>query len=313
MKTLSTTTYALVGNFSLVDSCGQSVLAANPQLLDVGYALDPLLLNLPNMFSPQPGPLGEATTGLIWLKNKYPGDEAHTAAIIPQATVTVAKEDQLTAESVGYKYVYTQVISNTETNFTSEILRMKSLGVKIVDMSGASIPIETDFLQQAQQQNFNFDAILPGGSYDSRFIPQLGSASLANGKVYQFLNTVNYLGTAPIPVPEFQAFIGWLKKTHPSDTPGSFSVLGWSSGMLFTQALSQAGAQVTPTTTIKAMSGITSFNAGGITATYDPAKKTGTPCVSVVGVVNGTWEAINPPSGFDCSGGYYNVPVSALG
>jgi ABC-type branched-subunit amino acid transport system substrate-binding protein len=307
MQRLSTQAFALVGNFSLVDSCGQSVLKATPNLLDIGFAIDPLLLALPNVFSPTPTPPGNPTTGLAWLKSKYPGDIAHTAALVPAATVTVAQQTQLTAESLGYKYVYQRVIGNTETNFTSDILRMKSLGVKIVDMSGASLPIETDFLQQAAQQNLSFDAILPGGSYDSRFMSMLASPSLANGKVFQFLNTVNYLASGGSSVPGFVTFQTWLKKVHPADLPGTFSISGWGSGMLFTQALAAAGKQVTPATTIKALSGITKFDSGGITAPYNPGTKAGTPCVDVVTVTNGQWTQADPNSGFDCSGTYHSL------
>jgi ABC-type branched-subunit amino acid transport system substrate-binding protein len=312
-QSLGAKSFALVGNFSLVDSCGQAVLAAKPDLLSMGYLLDPLLLSLPNVYSPEPSPPGFATTGFAYLKKQYPSDIAHTAALVPAATVTIAKEAMLTAQSLGYNYVYQRVISNTESNFTSDILRMKSLGVKIIDMTGASLPIETDFLQQASQQNFNFDAILPGGSYDSRFLPLLGSASLANGKVYQFENTVNYLGGTAASAPGYNTYLTWLKKTHPSDSPGQFSILGWTSGLLLTQAMSQAGAQVTPATTIKALSGITSFDGGGITATYNPGKKVGTACVNVVVVKDGQWQQANPSAGgFDCSGTYHNVPLTAL-
>jgi ABC-type branched-subunit amino acid transport system substrate-binding protein len=308
MQRLSTQVYGLVGNFSLVDSCGQSVLKANPQLLDVGYALDPLLLALPNVYSPTPTPPGTATTGLEWLKKQFPNDVAHTAALIPAATLPVAQETMLTAQSIGYKYVYQRVTSNTETNFTSDILRMKSLGVKIVDMTAASLPLETDFLQQANQQNFTFDAILPGGSYDSRFVPMLANQSLANGKVYQFLPTINYLGSQASSVPGYQNFVTWLKKAHPTDQPNTFSISAWGSGMLFTQAMAAAGKQVTPATTLKALAGITSFDSGGITAPYNPGKKLGSPCVAVVTLKGGQWTQADPASsGFDCSGTYHNL------
>jgi ABC-type branched-subunit amino acid transport system substrate-binding protein len=313
MQNLSTQVFALVGNFSLVDSCGQSVLKAKPGLLDVGYVLDPLLLSLPNVFSPVPAPPGSATSGLAWLKKQFPGDIAHTAALVPSATIATARQIQLTAQSLGYKYVYQQVISNTETNFTSDILRMKSLGVKIVDMSGASLPMDTNFLQQAAQQNFDFDAVLPGGSYDSRFLQMLADPSLANGKVFQMLNTVNYLGSAGTSAPGLSTFLTWLKKVHPGTPPSTFSIAGWGSGVLLTQAMAQAGQQVTPATTMKALAGITKFNSGGITAPYNPGGKLGTPCQAVVTLKDGQWEQVDPGSGFDCSGAYHNVSLADLG
>jgi ABC-type branched-subunit amino acid transport system substrate-binding protein len=312
IQSLSTKVFALVGGFSLVDSCGQSVLKANPALLDVGYVLDPLLLSMPNVYSPEPSPPGFSTTGLAYLNKEFPGASAHTAALIPSATKATATEVQLAAQSIGYKYVYQRVISNTETNFTSDILRMKALGVKIVDMSAASMPMDTAFLQQAAQQGFVFDAALTGGSYDSRFLQLLGNSSLADGKVFQMLNTVNYLGSDAGSTPELALMQTWLTKVRPGTGPNVFDIAAWSSGMLLTQAMANAGQQVTPATTMTALSAITTFDAGGMTAPYAPGKKAGTACMVVVTVKNGQWDRVDPSSGFDCTGSYNTIPLTAL-
>src|SRR5581483_5403175 len=56
-KQMATTTFAVVGNFTLEDTCGKSVLAANPNLIDVQAAtLDPSLYGTPNLFAPSPNP-----------------------------------------------------------------------------------------------------------------------------------------------------------------------------------------------------------------------------------------------------------------
>src|SRR5581483_2694964 len=139
----------VVGNFTLEDTCGKSVLAANPNLIDVQAAtLDPSLYGTPNLFAPSPNPAGFQTTGFQYFKTRFPNDITHTASLVGSPAAANGKEQQLTAESLGYKYVYTRLISPFETNYPRDILPMKSDGVKIVDLGAVSVSNDADFLKQ---------------------------------------------------------------------------------------------------------------------------------------------------------------------
>jgi len=55
-----------------------------------------------------------------------------------------------------------------------------------------------------------------------------------------------------------------------------------------------------------------SFNADGLIAPANPGQKQGTKCVVMANVQNGAWNRVEPSSGFDCSGTYFNVPLSEV-
>ena len=314
LQRLSTQVFAMVGTFTLEDTCGQTLLKANPNLIDIeGEVLYPGLYNgFPNVFTPTPLPPGYLTTGYQWIKDKFPADITHTATLIPGPALANGKQEDLTAESIGYKYVYSRVIGPIETNFTSDILRMKSLGVKIVDLGVQAVSIDADFIQQANQQNFHPDAIISAAGYDAHLLKLLGDPSIANNEVYAPLAYSMYLGTDRASVPGVNTFLTWLDRTHPGESASIFSVSSWGAGMLLVQGMSQAGSQVTPSSVVQAMNNITSFDSGGLTASFNPGQRLGAHCMVIAGIQHGQWVRIDPKSGFECNGTYHDVPLSAL-
>jgi ABC-type branched-subunit amino acid transport system substrate-binding protein len=317
LQRLSTQVFAMVGTFTLEDTCGKQLLKSDPNLIDVqGAVLDPeLYTGYPNVFSPAPDPPGYSTTGYQWIKDKFPADITHAATLIPGPAEANGKEQELTAESIGYKYVYSRIIGPFETNFTSDILRMKSLGVKIVDLGVTNVGIGADFIQQAAQQGFHPDAIIGSAIYDAHLFKLLGNPHIADNLVYAPLAYALYLGQDRATVPGVNTFLTWLDQTHPGDAPSIFSIASWGAGMLLTEAMAKAGAggaQVDQASTILAMSGVTSFNSGGLTATTDPGQRLGAHCMVIAGIQNGQWVRLDPKSGFECNGVYHDVPLSAL-
>jgi ABC-type branched-subunit amino acid transport system substrate-binding protein len=314
MKSYATSQFAVVGNLTLEDTCGKAVLAANPDLLDIqALALDPTLYSIANVYTGTPAPPGGITTGWAYIKSRFPNDITKTASLVGQAAAVNGKETQLTNESLGFKYVYTRVIGNFETNYTSDVLRMKSDGVKIVDMTADNAGHIVDFIKQAHQQGFHPDAVVGAAAYDSTLFSLLGNASLANNLVFAPLPYAMYLGQDAATNPGVATFLTWLQKVHPGDTANLFAVDAWAAGMLFYQAVQNAGPNITRATVASALGNITSFNAGGLVGANNPAQKQGTKCVVVAEVVGGAWKRADPAGGgFDCSGTYFNIPLSKL-
>ncbi len=305
--------FAMVGTYTLEDTCGKSVLAANPNLIDLqGAELDPTLYSVPNVFAPSPGPPGFQTTGYAYFKSRFPQDITHTASLVGAPAAANGKEEMLTAESLGYKYVYTRTFGPLETNFTSDILRMKNEGVKIVDLGAAAVSNDISFLQQAAQQNFRPDAVIGATVYDTKLLKLLGNASLANNIAYAALPYPLYLGADRASVPAVNTFLTSLDQAHPGATADIFGVSAWAAGALLLQAMSAAGARVDQASTLQALAGITTFDAQGLIAPSDPGQKIGSHCVVIIGVVNGQFARIHPTTGFDCSGVYHSVPLSRL-
>jgi ABC-type branched-subunit amino acid transport system substrate-binding protein len=312
MKQFSTSAFAVLGNLTLEDTCGKSVLAADPNLLDIqALALDPTLYTVPNVYTASPTPPGGITTGLQYIKNKFPNDITHAAALVGVSAKVNGKEEQLTAESIGYHYVYTRNIGDFETNYTSDILRMKNAGVKIVDLTAVAVTNNADFLQQAAQQNFHPDVVYGATAYDSKFFQLVGNASLANGIVFSALPDALYLGQDRATVPAVNTFLTWLDNARHGASANLFAVDAWAAGQLFVKAMQAAGSNITQASVAQGIKNVNSFNADGLIGVTNPGQKMGTSCVVIAGVENGQWKRLDPAStGFDCSGVYHPVSLS---
>jgi ABC-type branched-subunit amino acid transport system substrate-binding protein len=314
MRRFSSSAFAVLGNLSLEDTCGKTVLASNPNLLDIqALTLDPTLYPVPNVYTASPTPPGGITTGLQYIKSKYPKDITHAAALVGISAKVNGKEAQLTAESIGYHYVYTRNIGDFETNYTSDILRMKNDGVKFVDLTAVSVVNVADFLQQAAQQNFHPDVVYGAVAYDAKFFKLLGNASLANGVVYAAIPEPLYLGEDRGTVPAVNTFLTWMQRTHGADSADLFAVDAWGAGQLLLQAMKSAGSNISQASVAQAIKSISNFNADGLMGVSNPGQKQGTRCVVMAEVVGGKWKRADPASsGFDCSGVYHQVPLSAV-
>ena len=315
MKQFATSAFAVVGNITLEDTCGKSVLAANPNLLDIqALELDPTLYSVPNVYAGVPSPPGYATTGLNFIKQKFPDIITHGAQLSGAAAAVNGKEELIAAEALGFKYVYVEDVPDLTTNFTSYILRMKNDGVQFVDMSALAVTSDADFLQQAAQQNFHPKVLWSAAGYDAQLFKLLGNASLANNVLYGGLPDEMYLGEDRASVPAVNTYLIWLTKANPSATSDLFAVEAWAAGQLLVKGMQNAGASITPATTMQAINGIKSFNADGLTGTTDPGDKLGTKCVVVVTVQNDQWVRADPttPGQMDCSGEYHTIPLSEL-
>jgi ABC-type branched-subunit amino acid transport system substrate-binding protein len=312
LNQLTSEAFAAVGTFSLEDTCGKSVLTAHPSFVYIPALMDVPLYSLPNAYTPQPAPPGSATTTFNYIKGLFPNDITHTGTISSGSETSIGKESQLTAESLGYKYVYARFFGPTETNFTSDILRMKADGVKIVDLLETDVAIDATFMQEAAQQNFHPDAIMSVAAYDASFLKLLGTPSLASN-LYAPVYGPLWQGTDRATVPAVNTFDTWMAKAKPGTPLTLFAQEAWNSAELFLQAMHDAGSQVTQSSVLSAVGNIHNFDAQGLQAPSDPGNKMGTHCIVIAGIKNGQWVRINPSSGLDCNGVYHNVPLSEVG
>ncbi len=95
-----------------------------------------------------------------------------------------------------------------------------------------------------------------------------------------------------------------------------FTLYGWLSGELFSQALKNAGSNPSRGSLLQALSKITSFSGSNITIPVNPAAKTLSNCYLVGHIVNGTYQRLDDPSvtsstnGYRCNGQYVTPPAS---
>ena len=303
-QSLTQQAFALVGSFSLFDNCGAKVLQTPPEVPDVSESLDPVAQALPNNFSPQPIQNGWRTGPLVYYKQRYPQAVKNVGALVSNVPSAIAAWDDEKAamQSLGYHISYEREVNPLETDFTSDVLRMRNAGVQMVVVLTAITQI-AQLLNNAQQQNYKPQLVeSPGQGYDPSFFKLVNPG--AGQSVLTDQTLALYLGGDRQSTPEVNLFLTWMAKTHPGFQPDIYSVYGWSSARLFTQALQAAGPNPTRTSVLAALRNIHSFDSNGLLATADPADKKAPTCWLLIKVNNDSFQRSSPPSphqGFTCN------------
>jgi ABC-type branched-subunit amino acid transport system substrate-binding protein len=288
--------FTFVGSESVLDSCMQKVI---PSTLPVvpSESLTPQTRNAANWFPAQPEPAGFYTGFLKYLRATYP-NITKVGSLYGLTVTPLADAWNNAIQSVGFNIIYKRGIANTETDFTSDVVRMKQSGVQMyfaVNAAGQDAAI----LNEMQQQNFH-----PLVVFYNSYYPQILTESnpgAANG-VLNFQPFAMFQGEDRATVPVVNTFLTWMDKTHPSFKPDLFAALGWDAATLFVQALKQMGPNnLTQQALGTALSSIHTFNAGGMEADMDIASHQPAQCWLEMKVVNGHWVRQLPAkSGFDC-------------
>ena len=205
-------------------------------------------------------------------------------------------------EANGITFGYERLYEPTETDFTADIVQMRSKGIKLVIEISADAKTVARLQNAAQQQNWKPEAWFGGAAvYDSSYLALAGAASEGT---FVYNGAAMYLGEDSAKVPEVQLFQTWLKKTHPGAPVDLFAADGWASARLFVQALQAAGPKATRAGLIEALKKVHSFDANGFIAQSDPAGKGPASCFVIIKVVGGKFTRLEPASGYKCDGPY---------
>jgi ABC-type branched-subunit amino acid transport system substrate-binding protein len=157
--------------------------------------------------------------------------------------------------------------------------------------------------QEDQQEGLNALLFSGANTYEKGFDP--GPAG--NGTLVSTV-TALYMGQDAKVIPAVATFDKWAKKVDPQTQLDLYTLYGWISAQLFVQALKGAGANPTRASLDAQLDKITSFDAGGLISTQNPAQKIPGQCWIVAQYENGNWKRIppDPKSGFVCNpGGFY--------
>ena len=308
--------FATVGNFSLEDSFGGAVLAANPGFPDVSQVLDNATNKLPNVYSPIPLADGWASGPMDYYANKFKADKSKAGAFLansPSAAQTWAGEKYV-AEQDGFTFVSEQTYATTQTDFNQQVIAMKNAGVKIIFMDQMPGNYAASVFKALAQQNFHPQVLLGAATYSNQLVSQSGGAANVDG-AYLSQNLALYLGTDETAVPAVGTFLQWVQKTSPGFNPDLFTAYGWLSADLFVQGLKNAGSNPSRGSLLQALSKVTSFNGSGFNAPSNPSAKTPPHCYLIATVTNGQFvrSPDNPPTsgssgGFRCDGSYIVKP-----
>jgi ABC-type branched-subunit amino acid transport system substrate-binding protein len=309
--------FALVGGFSLQDNFGGALLAKAPGVPDVTMVLDSATNKLPNVYSAVPLNGGWETGPLAYFKKKFPNDVDGVGTIV--SNVPSAEKDwageKYVMEHEGYKIVYSPSIPVTQTDFTANVVAMKQAGVKILFIDQLPQNYASALLKNLVQQNFHPQVILGAASYSNALIPNSGGASAVNGALVD-QNTSFFLGEDALVIPAVGLFNKWVQIASPGFKPDLFTLYGWLSAQLFSQALKNAGSDPTRGSLLQSLSKVTTFSGDNIVTPSDPATKTVGNCYLIGQVANGQYQRLDDPpvtsstNGYRCDGQYLTPPGS---
>ncbi len=306
--------FATVGGFSLQDSFGGTVLAANPGVPNVAVPLDQATADLPNTFSPDPPVPGWSLGALTWFKQHYPQDITATGTLIADQPSSVTKWgwQKQAMESIGYKVAYEKAFDITQTDFTPNVVAMRQAGIKILFLEQMPQNYAAAVVKALDQQSFHPIVVFGAGAYSNQLVPNAGGAAAAEGLFFEMPNAL-FLGQDTATIPAAATFATWMAKQAPGFQPDLFALFGWLSAQLFVQALQAAGANPTRGSVLQALGKVTTFDGNGLFATADPAGKKPPSCFVLARITGGQIVRYQDPpvsgstKGYICNAPYYYV------
>jgi ABC-type branched-subunit amino acid transport system substrate-binding protein len=305
--------FAMVGSFSLFDGYGCKSLAADPAIPDVSVTLDPSAETLPNDFSVEPTVLGASLGPFAYYKKHYPKD-TNIGALVSDVSSAEAQwaGEAAAAKHLGYKIGYVDDVNPLESNFTTDVINMRSKGITAVDLTALDWQDAAIFMENAATQGWHPGLVFSAGPvYADQFISHAGGPANTSG-IMLGQSQALYLGQDQNSIPADKLFLKYVKQVNPSWTPDLYTLFGWASAQLFVQALQAAGKNPTRGEVIDQLKKITNFNASGLLSNANPAAKKPSGCYLMATIKNGNFVRVQPKgSGFSCDTTYFDAPASA--
>jgi ABC-type branched-subunit amino acid transport system substrate-binding protein len=296
-------TFAMLGSFSLYDdAAAQQLTAAN--IPDFSHALGDARLAVPTNFSIQASAKGGTLGPFNYFKQRNPGVITKVGSI--ESDIPSAKKlhdgYRRAGESVGYKWLYDRAIGSTETDFTSDVVRMRDEGVKMVYLISVDDATAGRFAKAMKSQNFKPEVFLVGGSgYDADVITKAGDA--AEGMLVAS-STALYGGEDASVVPEVALMDKWVQKVNPGFTPDIFSAYAWAAGRMMFEAMENVGPKPTRAAINAEIKRMGSYDDHGLFAPSNPGAKGPASCWILLKVIGGKYTRTDSPkTGFRCDDG----------
>lgn len=301
---LAGSVFAFVGSWSLDDNCGAQVVQSHPNIPLVQTYLSQEMAGLPDSFGVAPYTVNVNTGPFLYFKQKFPDAIGSVGTLVGnQASAVAAWQHAKTAiDSLGYKVIYEDDFPPAQSNFTADVIRMKSQGVKMVILLSVNGPDAAIFASEAAQQGFKPEVWLCPVCYSGSYINESGGPSSVAGH-YAYVNLAEFLGDST--VPEVGTYLKWLHQTDPHFVPDEFSAYSWANAALFVNILKSVGPDLTQKKVLAALKATKVFNDGGMVTSADIGARAPSNCYNILQIQNGNWTKVDDPaSGFRCDGSY---------
>jgi ABC-type branched-subunit amino acid transport system substrate-binding protein len=300
--------FAFVGSWSLDDSCGAQILAQHPTVPAVQQALSIQFTNLPSAYSISPYNAGAPTGYFQYFKAKFPQDITSVGTLVGNQPAAVQSWTYYKSamQSLGYKVTYEDDFPPAQSNFTADVIRMRSAGVKMVFIIAVNAPDLAIFSQEAAQQGWKPDLFVGPIGYFGAYVSEAGGPQAVEGQ-YIPLTQAMFLGEDASSVPEVATFDHWIKSAFPNFAIDQFSATSWAQAALFVQAVKAAGPHLTRQAVLAALAQIHQFNDYGMMTPTDIASKASSTCYLLLQIRGGKYVKVDdPPTGYRCDGSFFH-------
>lgn len=285
------TTFASVGSIASFDTGGASIVkkCGMPEIRSI--ILNKSRAECSTCFSAQ-APAGgfyQSTIPDYFTKiNKAATQKAAFLYVNVAASVDAAKGTVRAQERRGWKFSYVSSFDIAEFNYGPYIQRMKSAGVRIVQMAG-STDMALRIARSMEQANFKPDYyLLIGTQYDPNYA---SGGSAAEGSLVA-------IDFAPIEdaarVPELALYMKWLQQVVPGAKPTYFGLYAWSAARLFVERAAALGGRLNRQTLTAELRKVSGWTANGLHAPQDVGKKQVSRCFRFLQVRKGKFVPFGP-------------------
>jgi ABC-type branched-subunit amino acid transport system substrate-binding protein len=294
--------FGFVGSWSLDDNCGAQIMSGHPSVPMVQTYLNPQMAGLPNAYAMAPYSQQFYLGPYLYLKQKYPDAITSVGTIVGNQAAAVAAWQHLKSaiQTIGYQVQYEDDFPPAQSNFSADVLRMKSQNIKMVILSSVNAPDAAIFSQEAAQQGYKPEVWVCVVCYSGGYIQEAGGTAAVEGQ-YEYLATAAFL--ADPTVPEVATYLHWMHTAYPNFSPDLFSTYSWANAALFVHILQQVGPHLTQKAVLAALAATPSFNDNGMTTTAQVNAKKPSNCYNLFQIQGGQYLKVeDPPTGFRCDG-----------
>ncbi len=292
---------AFVGNISALDGCSSDVLLKYPNLPAVFQQLNPDLASIATVLTPAPRPPGVSIGVFKKIAAMHPGAVEKLGVLVNTRTAFSAKQLVAGLEAIGGKVAFTREVQiDVQTDYTSDVIKMRSKGVKWLSLDGFDIQTIARILENAKQQNWRPEVITSAPAYDGNFLSLVDPAA-AEGVLLP-LSTAMFLGEDRKDSAGVDQYLTWLQKTHPGAKADLFGANAWAAGMLYLKARQAAGPDAKPRAVVQELIKIKTFDADGLLAPANPGDQKPATCWLLAEIKDGKFRRVAPDKGFSCEG-----------
>jgi len=287
--------FALVGTGAVLDQQGVST-REGCGLPEVGaYSASPERSLSKNFFQPVPGTrANEFNNGPCkYLKQKFP-DAVKKAAVVYTDVPAASSRGLATKEActkAGFDFVVDKGLAFGEKNFGPVVSEMKSKEVEYFTIVSV-VPDTAALLREMKNQDYTPKVIDLGQQY---YDEAMAAEPAADG-AFVLTNTTPFAEEEDSPA--LKVYSKWLEEA--GGTPSSLGVQAFSAGLLFAQAASTLGNDITREGLVAALKKIHEWDGGGLQMKTDPGSGTHNDCFLYLRIKDGKFERAFPEKGFEC-------------